>query len=48
MVDLAGSENIVKSGVTGAGLNEAKYINKSLLALVNYSLILESALLLKV
>ena len=33
MIDLAGSERIAKSNVTGQGLEEAKAINKSLSAL---------------
>lgn len=33
LIDLAGSENVGKSGVTGAGMKEAQNINKSLSAL---------------
>merc|ERR1739845_182342 len=33
LIDLAGSENVGKSGVSGAGLKEAQNINKSLSAL---------------
>lgn len=33
IVDLAGSENVSKSGVTGQAMKEAQYINKSLSAL---------------
>ena len=35
LIDLAGSEDVSKSGVTGAQLEEAKNINKSLAALGN-------------
>merc|ERR1712176_1023233 len=33
LIDLAGSENVNKSGVTGQGMKEAQNINKSLAAL---------------
>merc|ERR1711904_589406 len=45
LIDLAGSENVNKSGVTGQGMREAQNINKSLSALgdVIQSLVAKSA-----
>jgi kinesin family protein 5 len=43
LVDLAGSEKVAKTGVQGQQLNEAKTINKSLLALGNVIFALSAA-----